>query len=747
MSPATGIANTGEDAYGDNFLRGRTRIRRLHTNCMASQVDGTLTLAQRNFLKSASVALRPVVSANGRRSKCVWHGMEQLCGIWQERKIAVVIFLRYIDMPQERSQPRPDPLLSKTGTFASYYLLWAFIALSLAFPADLASSVHAADSNILPPNPFSKSVETRDPIANGTPLRVLCLGASIMGGQLSRGKNGMRYALRSALAAHGNKVDMIGSVSLGTMDDNKVEAWPGYRIEQVAKKADLSLSKLPNVVAILAGTNDAGQGFDTPNMANRMATLIDHIFAVATGTTIIVGALPPMYEPADDIVRQYNRDLADLVSKRSAAGQKIFLADMHSQWWSLADLTKDKVHPTDAGYLKMARVFYDAIIAASNSITPAKTAPSKVGSKPTTSDKASGSIIGPNQTSHKLPLGAIALSASAVATHPASSLALSSESGSSQPTTVTTHPALSSESGSSQPTTVTTHPALSSESGSSQPTTVTTHPALSSESGSSHPTTVTTHPALSSALSSESGSSQPTTVTTHPALSSESGSSQPTTVTTHPALSSESGSSQPTTVTTHPALSSESGSSHPITVTTHPALSSESGSLYDAIIAANNSITPAKTAPSKVGSKPTTSDKASGSIIGPNQTSHKLPLGAIALSSASAVTTHPVSSSESGSSHPTTVTTDPALSSETSACQESLNGCLTSLGTNFTTSLASPTVSQGSTGVTEPTVAETYSTSSSPSAATNNTVIFTGAASFEKPVASLLALSALAFFF
>lgn len=61
-----------------------------------------------------------------------------------------------------------------------------------------------------------------------------------------------------------------------------------------------------------------------------MATLIDRIFTVATGTTIIIGALPPMYEPADDIVRQYNRDLAELVSKRSAAGQKIFLVDMHS---------------------------------------------------------------------------------------------------------------------------------------------------------------------------------------------------------------------------------------------------------------------------------------------------------------------------------------------------------------------------------------------------------------------------------
>lgn len=77
----------------------------------------------------------------------------------------------------------------------------------LAFPADLSSSSPRADSsNFLPPNPYSKSVDTRDPIANGAALRVLCLGASIMGGYLSTDKNGMRYALRSALAAHGNKV-------------------------------------------------------------------------------------------------------------------------------------------------------------------------------------------------------------------------------------------------------------------------------------------------------------------------------------------------------------------------------------------------------------------------------------------------------------------------------------------------------------------------------------------------------------
>ncbi|OBT55379.1 hypothetical protein VE04_05396 [Pseudogymnoascus sp. 24MN13] len=364
-------------------------------------------------------------------------------------------------------------VLSKTGTFASYYLLWTFVVLSLAFPAELSSSSNAAEfSNFLPPNPFSKSVETRDPIANGATLRVLCLGASIMGGYSSTDKNGMRYALRSALAAHGNKVNMIGSINLGTMDDNKVESWPGYRIDQVAKKAELSLSKLPNVVAILAGTNDAGQGFDTPNMANRMATLIDRIFAVATGTTIILGTLPPMYEPADDIVRQYNSDLADLVSKRSAAGQKIFLADMHSPWWSLADISGDNVHPTNAGYLKMARVFYDGIIAANDSITPPKTPPGGisdpilpyvVGHGPTASDKTSGSTIGPIQTRQGSPPASS--SASTLSTNQAKFIA---SQGTPYPTTVTARLASSSDSGSSYPTTVTTRPASSSESSSCQ---------------------------------------------------------------------------------------------------------------------------------------------------------------------------------------------------------------------------------------------------------------------------------------
>jgi hypothetical protein len=56
---------------------------------------------------------------------------------------------------------------------------------------------------------------------------------------------------------------MIGSVSSGSMGDNQVEGWPGFKIHEVAAKAELSLPEKPNVVTILCGSNDVFQNYDT----------------------------------------------------------------------------------------------------------------------------------------------------------------------------------------------------------------------------------------------------------------------------------------------------------------------------------------------------------------------------------------------------------------------------------------------------------------------------------------------------
>jgi hypothetical protein len=91
-------------------------------------------------------------------------------------------------------------------------------------------------------------------LANGATLRILCLGASITYGYGSTDGNGYRYGLRGALVGGGNKVNMIGSLSHGTMNNNHVEGWVGYRIAEVAQKAELSLPDMPNLVLINAGS-------------------------------------------------------------------------------------------------------------------------------------------------------------------------------------------------------------------------------------------------------------------------------------------------------------------------------------------------------------------------------------------------------------------------------------------------------------------------------------------------------------
>ena len=94
-------------------------------------------------------------------------------------------------------------------------------------------------------------------VAKDYPLRILCLGASITYGFHSTSGNGFRYALRGKLVEQGNDVNMIGSLKGGNMSNNHVEGWKGFRISQVAQKAELSLPSMPNLVLLLAGSKSS----------------------------------------------------------------------------------------------------------------------------------------------------------------------------------------------------------------------------------------------------------------------------------------------------------------------------------------------------------------------------------------------------------------------------------------------------------------------------------------------------------
>lgn len=84
-------------------------------------------------------------------------------------------------------------------------------------------------------------------------LRILPLGASIVYGQDSSDGNGFREALRSQLIANGASVNYVGEYQAGTMLDNDVSGFCGYRIEQITPNLEHALPWRHNLVIIHAG--------------------------------------------------------------------------------------------------------------------------------------------------------------------------------------------------------------------------------------------------------------------------------------------------------------------------------------------------------------------------------------------------------------------------------------------------------------------------------------------------------------
>jgi hypothetical protein len=100
-----------------------------------------------------------------------------------------------------------------------------------------AAAVAASPSAIGPSSASLRNVASLEPLGRRqfdevTTLRIMVLGASIMYGSGSTDQNGCRQALRTQLRQHGYEVNMVGSRQAGSMIDNDVEGWPGYRINR-----------------------------------------------------------------------------------------------------------------------------------------------------------------------------------------------------------------------------------------------------------------------------------------------------------------------------------------------------------------------------------------------------------------------------------------------------------------------------------------------------------------------------------
>ncbi|KAJ7159706.1 FG-GAP repeat domain-containing protein [Mycena filopes] len=196
---------------------------------------------------------------------------------------------------------------------------------------------------------------------SGKTTRIMPLGASITFGIGSTDGNGYRADLYNLLAADGNTVNMVGSQKGGTFFDPDNEGYPGFVISQVDTKALAAMPvQRPNVVTLLVGTNDMVQNLDPAGAPARLTKLIEDVLDAPPLTLVLVSTLPPNANTATNaLINTYNAAIPAVVKSFTDAGRSVVFVDCHSVI-AVGDLV-DGTHPNDAGYARMAGLFYNGL--------------------------------------------------------------------------------------------------------------------------------------------------------------------------------------------------------------------------------------------------------------------------------------------------------------------------------------------------------------------------------------------------
>ncbi|MFJ6720979.1 MULTISPECIES: FG-GAP-like repeat-containing protein [unclassified Streptomyces] len=209
------------------------------------------------------------------------------------------------------------------------------------------------------------------PVPSPPLLHIMPLGDSITEGVGSPGNNlGYRPPLWNLMSGQSRYLpDFVGGRSLGNFADPDNEGHSGWRIDQVQPLIDQWQSTAnPDVILLHLGINDLRQTIppsqdfvtDPVTAANRLSTLLDGIMARKPGVTVIFQGLLTETVEQEQRAATFNSIIRGQEASRQAAGQHFRYAEP-PKMDAATDLNPDRLHPTDAGYAKMARVYSDAL--------------------------------------------------------------------------------------------------------------------------------------------------------------------------------------------------------------------------------------------------------------------------------------------------------------------------------------------------------------------------------------------------
>lgn len=211
------------------------------------------------------------------------------------------------------------------------------------------------------------------------PCKIMASGDSITVGAQSTDTGGYRVPLFQTTLEASEHITFVGPSGAGPKTVDGVpfpdahDGHSGFVIDTLDGHKGLTplmagnLTKFtPHIVLLMIGTNDINSAVDVANAPKRLEALIDLVTTTAPKTLLVVAQIiPTRTDSLNTEVRTFNAAIPAMVKSRAQAGKHILTVDMYTAFTANANYKIawlfDGLHPTDAGYAEMAKVWYAGI--------------------------------------------------------------------------------------------------------------------------------------------------------------------------------------------------------------------------------------------------------------------------------------------------------------------------------------------------------------------------------------------------
>jgi len=216
-------------------------------------------------------------------------------------------------------------------------------------------------------------------------LKIMPLGDSNTKGVGNQYVAGYRTKLWRYLNGAGYNLDFVGTAYSGPSDidrdhegrgaftinhliDNTVTQFQGYNSPSVATYTtieDTLGTHNPNMVLLMAGTNDIREGDDADTVLNELEALVDRIVTHSPDTHVLVASLIPNTVNTTretKTIEVSGRIDSEVVQPLANAGNNVSFVDIFNAPLIASDFHSDGIHLTSSGYDGLAEVWEDAIL-------------------------------------------------------------------------------------------------------------------------------------------------------------------------------------------------------------------------------------------------------------------------------------------------------------------------------------------------------------------------------------------------